>query len=73
MVAHANASQLRKETGRRVEYVSYAHLDFVVNHRHRDASPKPIWIDHPFRAGTQIGASERTTDEHERANANCHA
>ena len=40
----------------------YSHLDFVVNHRHRDASPKPVWIDHPF-------GQAHTTDEHERANA----
>lgn len=31
-VAHANASQLRKEKRRRVEDLSDSHLDFVVNH-----------------------------------------
>jgi hypothetical protein len=37
-------ARLARESGRG----SYSHLDFVVNHRHRDASPKPVWIDHPF-------------------------
>jgi hypothetical protein len=46
-----NRMQMRHSFAKAVggsSVVPYSHLDFVVHHRHRDASPKAIWIDHPF-------------------------